>query len=151
MQHVTRLSRSRPLAGPSVLLLALVLAHVAEHGARAPGGPGAIPIQLWVAAALLFALVAGSLALVLRDDDRAPRAAMVAGAACVVAPLAGHLVPVRTALSQPLWTEPADPVGWSLVLALALAGAWLALVAARTGRTNPGAHPHHNPSHGGHS
>jgi hypothetical protein len=121
----------RPLVRASAGLLVLLAAHASEHVLRVPGGPGAIPGQLWVAVALLFALVGGSLVLSARGDQRGPRLAIWAGAACVVAPLGGHLVPVHTAVSQPFWDEQVDALSWSLVLAIAGGGIWLAMAGMR--------------------
>jgi hypothetical protein len=130
----------RPLVRANVGLLVLLVAHASEHVVRVPGGPGAIPGQVWVAVALLFALLVGSLVLSARGDDRAPRFAIGAGAACVIAPLAGHFVPVRTALSQPFWDQHVDLLSWSLVLGVAVGGIWLARSGVRAHTSSAAPH-----------
>ena len=124
----------RSLVRANGVLFGLLVAHASEHVLRVPGGPGAIPGQLWVAVAMLSGLVLGSLLLSIRADERAPRFAIAAGAASVIAPLAGHVVPFHSALSQPFWGAHVDLLSWTLLLAVAVGGTWLVLAGLRATR-----------------
>jgi hypothetical protein len=129
---VAKPASGRTLVGGNAVLLVLLVAHTANHALRHKEG---IPLQLWAAAGLLYAIVGVALALAVRHDAMAPTASAVAGLSVCSGSLVGHLGP-SWALSQSYWQHPPDPLSWVLLASVAAVGLWVGVVGLS-------AHPSH--------
>jgi lysylphosphatidylglycerol synthetase-like protein (DUF2156 family) len=116
---VARPLSDRALVRGNAVLLVLLVAHTANHALRHKEG---IPLQLWAAAGLLYAIVGLALVLAARHDAMAPTASAVAGLSVCIASLVGHLAPPWGPLSQSYWQHPPDPLAWVLLASVAAVG-----------------------------
>lgn len=116
-----------PLTRAAGLLVALLVAHVADHERQ--GRPIPAPAAALGLAGLAAAVVV--LVLAARRSRWAPDAAMLVGAATVGGFVAIHFVPHWSALSDPYADMGVDALSWASAIITALAGALLAAVGAR--------------------
>jgi hypothetical protein len=118
------------IAGNALLLVAFGL-HAGVDGTHDWSGPTGLPIQLWVAAITLGAIIMVALALSLHRDRRAPAAAIFAGFTASAGGLAAHVAPPWGPLSQfSFWAAKthADTLSWVLLACLFGIGLWVVAV-----------------------
>ncbi len=122
------------LARLNLLLFALLVAHLLDHGLNQPMRDG--PASGTAIGLAGFVLVATSTVLAVRRSPLAPGAAVLAGGATALGIVAIHLMPRWwDFVSDPYWDFTANALSWALALAPFLVGVALAAAGARQLRT----------------
>jgi hypothetical protein len=114
------------LAKANLLVFALLIAHLLDHGFNQPSRD--LPATGTAVAVIGFAIIAASTVLAVRRSPLAAQAAVVAGLGSALGFAAIHLIPDWSEpISDPYWDFSANALSWVLVIApivasLALAG-----------------------------
>ena len=120
--------RARAFRVTAVVFTLAFLFHNGDHFRR--GTDTITPYVLWGGVALgVVSIVA--IALVAIDHERAPLAAVVAGAALGLGAAASHLLPEWSVFSDSLVTNGAEPITWAAAISEVAASLLFAVVGWR--------------------